>query len=330
MTIIKSMRSPIIILLLFSLVSVANAQEDSPHKRYLLGLFAYRAGKYEEAIKHWQQVVTAKPDEPKIAYCLGVAHFKSGLIGEAEKIWLTLLEEHPEFENGRLALAQIGQFMEEMGVAGKNHRDFARACAFRAEGEYFDAIEILKRLEKDGFNQEAVHYQLAICMLEDADEPEGAREALAQFEKLPVERREESKMIRRLAAAYGLALQRDKTIECLEKLVARKEGDGEIHYWLGRLYDEKRNFKKTMEHFQIATRMDSELNRQLIMDLPTFNAGRLLNALVSKAIAISEKSKNKEDDFARLLKNASLHIGIKPEEFVRILEKHMRSSALAE
>ena len=296
--------------------------------RYVLGLIAFRSDDYEEAVEQWSYVAEKRPTEPKIGHSLGIAYFKWGQIGKAEQVWLSLLEEQPDFSETRQAIIKIGKFMEEMGLSGKERRDFARACECRAKGNYMVAIEILRSLAQCNYENQAVAYQLAVCLVEDADEPESANEALIAINVLPEKKKNRPRMLRRRAGAHGMAQETDKAIDCLEKLVQLGKADGEIHYWLGRLYDQKRNFKKTLEHFRVARRMDEKYQKLLIMDLPTFNAGRLLNALVNEVIKISEKSKNKKDDLAKLLEKATMHIGIDAHEFIRIMEMSVRGETL--
>ena len=344
MTIIRYMRNAFVFFVLLSSFGFVMAKAPSRtfmeaeervrqnpedlKNRYVLGLIAFRAGDYERAIKEWTIVTTKGPNEPRMLHSLGVAYFKAGQIGKAENVWLSLLEENAEFSEARQALVRIGKFMEEMGLSGKERRDFARACEYRSLGQYMDAIELLQSLLEASYECEAVKFQLAVCLIEDADEPESAKEALLAVNELSEQKKNEANMLRRRAGAHGMALETDKAVECLEKLVSMGKADGSIHYWLGRLYDQKRNFKKTLEHFRVARRMDEKYQKLLIRDLPTFNAGRLLNALVNEVIKISEKSENKKDDLAKLLKKASQHIGIDAREFVRIMEMSLRGETL--
>mgnify|MGYP001549824611 FL=1 len=344
MTIISYMRTIVICFLLFSFLCplCGNAQsrayqeaKEQVHKnpkdlqaRYVLGLIAYRAGDYEGAIEQWSYVAKRRPTEPKLGHSLGIAYFKLGQIGKAERVWLSLLEERPEFEETRQAIVKIGKFLEEMGLSGKERRDFAKACECRAKGNYMVAIELLRSLARCDYETQSVAYQLAVCLVEDADEPESAKEALMAIKALPEGKKKTARMLRRRAGAHGMAQETDEAIECLVQLVKMGKADGEIHYWLGRLYDQKRDFKKTLKHFRIARRMDEKYHKLLIMDLPTFNAGRLLNALVNEVIKISEKSKNKKDDLAKLLEKATMHIGIDAHEFIRILEMSVRGERL--
>lgn len=153
----------------------------------------FQQGKYEEAVKLYQEAVEKNPDDPIYFYNLGIAYMRLNKIDEAIEALKKMIEIQPE---SFLALKYLGELYAKKGDYEKSSKYFNQAVKISSD------------------DPEA-YYNLGISLMNSGDYP-GALEA---FEKSIHSQKDYADSYYQLGLLYLNQNKLDKALEAFEKFL---------------------------------------------------------------------------------------------------------------
>ena len=117
---------------------------SKPRPNYTLGVYYFRAKRYEEALKHYELALRYKPLYPEAYYRLGEYYFHLGNVEKAAATYKQALEIKPEFFEAHL---NLGFVYLNSGDYARARRCLKKALELTGEVSYIKEIEtVLKEI----------------------------------------------------------------------------------------------------------------------------------------------------------------------------------------
>ncbi len=101
-------------------------QADSPEALYQQGIRARDAGRPEEAVERFRQVLAAQPENVDARVQLGFALTARRRFAEAEREFERVLQQTPNYDDARLGLARISFFSGDLAAAERRLAELRR------------------------------------------------------------------------------------------------------------------------------------------------------------------------------------------------------------
>ncbi len=95
-------------------------------KHYNNGILAYRAGRYQEAVSHFDNAINEDPNIPKYYYNKGLAYGKSKNYAKAEQSFKAAIGKDEGYGKAHLALANLKFTLGELDLAASSFEDAIR------------------------------------------------------------------------------------------------------------------------------------------------------------------------------------------------------------
>ncbi len=133
------------------------------------------------------------------------------------------------------------------------------AYTYFLQGRYFDSMDVLNGIdikEIEDVRREALEDNLLYLKGKLFFELKRYEEAVKVYEKLVSRNPEDLNYRYKLACAYGLNNEQEKSIEILEDINKKTPGMLYIVKKLGHAYDQRKDFKKARAYFNYAIRLD--------------------------------------------------------------------------
>jgi len=228
-----------------------------------LGVILGQAGRFEDAISHYEQALRIKPDYAQAHYNLGVALFHLGRTQEAVGHWERALQIEPDYAKAHdylgNALAQAGRFEDAIS----HYEQALRIKPDYAQAHYNLGLALLHL----GRTPEAVeHWEQALRIEPDYAEVHndlGAElaqagkidEAIWHYEQALRARPDFANAHNNLGNALARAGRLDEAIEQYEQALRIKPDLAESHYNLGVALEHVGRVGEAIEHYEQALRI---------------------------------------------------------------------------
>lgn len=197
-----------------------------PDVLHLMALVCKRQGQIRQAEKYFNASLRSKPKQPAVLSNLG-----------------NLLKQNRRYPEADQAYARALKYKPDLGDAWYN-----RGLMAHALGRWAKAIEYLEEARKIGGN---INVELALVnAYRDAGEHDKAQElADAMAARNPGD-------VRAVACAASVRRKRapQEALMILEAELPRTADPASIHYEIGLVHSNQRDFEKAVEHFQAALR----------------------------------------------------------------------------
>jgi tetratricopeptide (TPR) repeat protein len=207
-------------------------QPGDAESHFRLGLVLMGLQRSNDALVHFQEAVRLRPDSPDTWNNLGNAYFLRGKAADAVRCYREAVRLRPDYAEGFLNLGNALR-EDDRTVEGL-------AC-------YRESVRLRPNYAKSRIN-------LAAALLETGDTVEGE----AQLRKA-LELRPGAATVLSTLVANGLYTDADPGIEQLRARLAdpqTPEGDApHLHFTLGRLLDEARQYEEAFHHFKESNRI---------------------------------------------------------------------------
>ncbi len=262
----------IFLLLLSCAPKVEKEAEKEKEWRYLydLGMSAYFAKNYSEAIAHFYRATKVAPEEPKIWNALGNTYMAVGEFKKAEEAFLRAIRADPNFSEARMNL----------GILYFKMKDYRRA------------VENLKTaVEDELFDKKHVAFYHLAKVYKEMGETEKYIEFLKKataYNPLFIEAQLE------LGSAYMDTKEYEKAEKLYMSLLSNNIKNPEIYLSLAKVYYETGRFEKAKEMIRMVLE-DKQTN-----NLQRSQAYGILSKILieeqKRTIKLLERAKKKEEE----------------------------------
>ncbi len=265
-------------LVLFAALSLFAQDDDLVTRHAAAAAAAMQSGDYASAEQHNRIIVRLRPQMAEAEANLGLSCFLQNKYEAAVQAFEAGLKRKPGLENARLFLG-ISRFklnQPSSAVAplrqyvAKAPRDFEGqyylGLSYLALGQFADAERALVAARGIDPRNTDVLYHLTQCYLGEARQDPARRDALARSYQQTVEAiaaiDPDSYRLGQLRAGfYAAEGKNSQAIQELEKLLRQQPKARGIHYTLGCLYTEQRQYVKALEQFQAEMQLDAPYPR---------------------------------------------------------------------
>lgn len=222
-----------------------------------LGLLYVRGRKASEAEPHFEAAVSLKPDQLRAQMCLADNQLVLGKDDAAAKSYEAALKLNPKSGRAELGLGQSLLHLGSLDQAAEHYRAAATldpklksyqlelASAYANAKRPAEAIAILKESPDTAGAKQLGELYLA------ANQPQLAVE---QFE-LAVKQSPNLSNQMALATAYIKNNQEELAAPILEKSLASNPNDYDVQVALGRIWRDKRDYRKAVDRFYAAAKL---------------------------------------------------------------------------
>ena len=263
-----------------------------------------------EAAQQYEQALKARPDDPWLHYNFGMLHYTAGdfqAAAEQFQIFLARLPHHAVARERLLAsLVHLGRFdeavdqsIEALRIRPDLHAArYTLAIAFSRTGRVGDAIAVYRKLLKvDRDRASDIYNELGQLHIQRAQYA-AAIEAFEEGIRLRVDagRRESPDMNFNL----GVALERDGRMPEAKQVfsravtgyleeIRRNPGSARLHFALGNVHVEMREYRKAGESFRTAVAYDpADVQARIYLARSLEAQGRLHEAVEVLKTGIDE------------------------------------------
>ncbi len=230
-----------------------------------LGLGAFRAGNYPEAIRGLSRALEAKPDDVPIRATLGMAYFASDKYADAVKTFSPLgtrgMQDSKVGYAWAASLARMGELKEASEVLSKFESASTSSDSLLLVGQlwieigdYSKAVDSLHRALQSDPSLPKAHYYAGLACLRWEHWPEAAEEFQAELKLVPSD----------LDAKYDLGfvyLQQarvDEAVELFRQVIATNPDYANAQYQMGKILLERGQVKEAIAHLEAAARLNPQ------------------------------------------------------------------------
>jgi len=235
-----------------------------PEAQFCLGSLLHDQQRQQEAVKHYRKAVQAMPELAPAHNALGVALQEIGRLEEARDALLTAIRVQPDYAEAHLNLGNTFYKMEDFTLAEKAYR----ACLLLNSNIAQVHLRLAQLLMGEMIYDDKEVEQLITCAVENLPEAAEAICTLGRLKSLQGNHDEARLLFKRSIETKPLALtifyyadnkrfkeEDDFIVKVGQKLLDQKnalpaEGRGLIHFALGKMYDDLKQYDVAFEHYQ--------------------------------------------------------------------------------
>ena len=203
--------------------------EKNALAHYSLGMVRNREGRFDDAIRHFEQSTEIDPLNPYTYYNLGLAHYRQGKLNEATLDFRRALELRPTHISSLMTLG----------------------IAYRRMSRLEEAFKVLSRVVEVAPENANAHANFGMLMI-DLNRPGAAIEHFRRTVQLtPNDGRAHFKLAALLHTRGDLDAAQASYVTALRI----KPEHAEAHYRLGSLLSQKKELQPAVQHLQTAVRL---------------------------------------------------------------------------
>jgi tetratricopeptide (TPR) repeat protein len=230
-----------------------------------LGLAAFRAANYPEAVRALSVALAEKPDQAPIRAILGMAYFAGDNFAQAQKTFAPLGERGMQDATVGYAwavsaartgdLKQAGQILAQFENSTLPNETLLLVGQLWIEiGDYSHALDTLHRLSNADPSFLKAHYFAGQADIRSEHWPEAAQEFQAELALAPAD----------MDAKYNLGfvlVQQSKTAEAFplfQEVISANPAHANAQYQLGKILLDRGQLKDAIDHLEIAARLSPQ------------------------------------------------------------------------
>jgi tetratricopeptide (TPR) repeat protein len=230
-----------------------------------LGLCAYRAGNYPEAIRGLSQALKAKPDDVPVRAMLGMAYFASDKYADAVQTFSPLgvrgMQDSTVGYAWAASLARTGELKQASETLSQFESVNTTSDTLLLVGQlwieigdYDRALTSLHRALQSGTPLPKAHYYAGLACLRLEHWPEAATEFQAELSLVPAD--PDAKY--NLGFVYLQQGRVDEAAELFRQVIAAHSDYANAQYQLGKILLERGQVEEAVAHLETAARLNPQ------------------------------------------------------------------------